>query len=358
MSLSAESLRKVAIVLASLDSQAADALIDRMPEERARLVRQALTELAPLDPAEQEAVVAEFLRQGQAARQAELAGVEVEADLAQRLELEAPTYQASPSPAPPLPSTSTGASQQSDAEAQDMPGGEPFAFLHQLDADELVAHLERERPQTLAVVVAYLPSDRSADLISRLPGETQAQVLRRLAELGELDPHMVREVERGVRQRMARHTAASRPRRRGPGAVASILRSAGREARRQLLESLAAHQPEFAARVAPPAAAEPEVAFDELASVSSLALARILAECDADVLILALAGAHPAFARRVLEQLPAHDARSLRRQLDGLGPTRLSDVERAQQEVVAAARRLHAQGSIELGARRELSLTV
>ncbi len=357
---SAESLRKVAIVLASLDSEAADALIDRMPEERARLVRQALADLASLDPAEQQAVVAEFLRQGNAARQADLAGVEVEADLAQRLELDGPTYWANPpassSSLPAAAATKQEVGEQSlDDEGRD---SEPFAFLHQLAADELVAHLERERPQTLAVVVAFLPADRSADLVSRLPSQVQAEVLRRVSELGELDPQAVREVERGVRQRMARHATGPRPRRRGAGAVASILNSAGREARRQLLESLAAHQPEFAARVAPPRPAEPEIAFEDLMNLPVLALARILSECDEDVLILALAGAHPAFARRVLDQLPAREARIWRRRLDGLGPTRLSDVERAQQDVVAVARRLHAQGSIELGRGRSLSLTV
>ena len=86
MSASPDSLRKVAIVLASLDTEAAElALIERMPDERARQVRQALTELEQLDPAEQEAVVGEFLRQGQAAKQADLAGVEVEAGLARAL---------------------------------------------------------------------------------------------------------------------------------------------------------------------------------------------------------------------------------------------------------------------------------
>jgi flagellar motor switch protein FliG len=60
----------------------------------------------------------------------------------------------------------------------------------------------------------------------------------------------------------------------------------------------------------------------------------------------------------VLEQLPTRDAKALRRQLDGLGPTRLADVERAQHDVVAVARRLHAQGRIELAARRRLSLTI
>jgi flagellar motor switch protein FliG len=359
MSPSPESLRKVAIVLASLEAEAADALIDRMPEERARQVRQALIDLEQLDPIEQEAIIGEFLRQGQAAKAADLAGVEVEAGLAQRLELAGPTYEASPGPpqSPPVPARAIPPEQESGVGSRQTEE-ELFSFLHHLDADELAWQLEHERPQTLAVVVAYLPSDRSADFVSRLPSETQADVLRRVAELGELDPQMLREVERGVRQRLAQYVATPRPRRRGASAVASILKSAGQEARRQLLESLTTHEPEFAARFTPPQAWAPGLAFDDLANLPELALAKILAECDADVLVLALAGAHPSFARRVLDQLGSHDAKRLRRQLDGLGPTRLSDVEGAQQEVVAAAQRLHAQGSIELGARRPLSLTV
>src|SRR5262245_22941848 len=362
MSSSAESLRKVAVVLASLDAETADTLIDRMPEERARQMRQALLQLDQLDATEQESVVAEFLRQGQAARQADLAGVEVEAGLAQRLELGGPPYEANP------PAVAPAAVEIAKPEVEGQPaaiapddavsGGELFSFLHSLDADELASHLEEERPQTLAVVVAYLPSDRSAELLLRLPAETQAEVLRRVSELGELDPQMVREVERCVRERLAEHTATPRPRRRGASAVASILKSAGDETRRQLLESLIRHAPQLAARFAPPQAVEPSLTFDDVANLPELALAKIFAECDANVLILALAGAHPSFARRVLDQLSVRESRRLRRQLDGLGPTRLSDVERAQQDVVAAARRLHAQGSIELGTRRTLSLTV
>src|SRR5256885_9256209 len=88
------SLRKVAIVLASLDNETADALIDQMSAERASQVRRAMIELEQLDPAEQEEIVGEFLRHGQATKRASHAGVELEAGLAERLEFEGATYQA------------------------------------------------------------------------------------------------------------------------------------------------------------------------------------------------------------------------------------------------------------------------
>jgi flagellar motor switch protein FliG len=353
----ATALRKVALVLASLDAEAADALIDRMSLERAKQVRQALLELQQIDPSEQAAVVSEFLRQGQAARQADLAGVEIEAGLAKRLELpetasdevQQMEKMSSRSDLSVLPRVNDPSGPDKDTEL--------FSFLHRFDADELAAELEHERPQTLAVLISYLPAERSADLLSRLSSATRAEVLRRVAELGDLDPQMVSEVHQALHNRLSQPAVSLRPRRRGAEAVATILDAADDHARDRILESLAAHQPALAARFAPPAD-EPTLTFDELARLPELAIAKVFAECDSHVLTLALAGAHPTFARRVCEQLPTREGRQLRRQLDSLGPLRLSDVERAQQDIVEVARRLHAAGRIELRPRRGLSLTI
>jgi flagellar motor switch protein FliG len=353
MSLSADSLRKAAIVLASLDADTADALIDRMPVERAGAVRQMLMELDQIDSEEQAAVVDEFLRRGESVKQADAAGVEVEASLAEKLNLDAPTF---PDPAPTehqhKPAAPTDLVPLAVADAG------PFDFLQLLGIDELAAHLEHERPQILAVILGFLPAQRAADLLSCWPSTVQADVLRRVDQLGPLDPGMIGEIERGLRQRLAGQAALPRPPRRGATAVASILEAAGQQTRASLMNSLATHAPDLADRFGPPSSREPELGFDDLAQLPELALAKIFAACDSEVLMLALAGAHPSFARRVLDQLPTRDAKQLRRRLDGLGPTRLSDVERAQHEVTAVARRLHIEGRIELSRARPWSLTV
>src|SRR5262249_45340119 len=130
----------------------------------------------------------------------------------------------------PTMGTNSKASLSASDERPTPADAELFSFLRRLDADELVGELEHERPQTLAVVVAHLPAGRSADLLSRLPSEARAEVLRRVAELGELDPMMVREVAQGLHRRLAQ-PAALRLRNRGHGAVATILKAADNDAR-------------------------------------------------------------------------------------------------------------------------------
>src|SRR5262249_27092483 len=64
--------------------------------------------------------------------------------------------------------------------------------------DSLTALLEHEQPQVIAVVVSHLPADRAAHLIHALDPSVQATVLRRLADLNETHPDVIREIERGL----------------------------------------------------------------------------------------------------------------------------------------------------------------
>jgi flagellar motor switch protein FliG len=63
---------------------------------------------------------------------------------------------------------------------------------------------------------------------------------------------------------------------------------------------------------------------------------------------LALAGAAPPIRARVLAALEAGQARTLGRQLESLGPFRLSDAESAQAEIADRFRRLYDSGEISL----------
>jgi flagellar motor switch protein FliG len=93
--------------------------------------------------------------------------------------------------------------------------------------------------------------------------------------------------------------------------------------------------------VAPPAARPRiQIHFDDLVRLDSRALAAVLRDVDASVLVLALVGSSDELVDRIAGQMPKRTARAFRRQLRKLGPTRLSDVEEAQQVVARAAARL------------------
>ncbi len=157
------SLHRVALLVASLDRETADQLLDQLPEATAEEVRRAVLELGCIDPSEQHQVIREFI-QGDALP-------------AQRREAAAPARIGFGGPTPTeLPGRSTTrAVRDRVAEAGEGP----------LDraSERLIAEcLGGELPQAIAVALAQLPTRRASEVVSHLPAPLQTQVLERLVE--------------------------------------------------------------------------------------------------------------------------------------------------------------------------------
>jgi flagellar motor switch protein FliG len=337
-------LRKAAILLASLDDETADELLLQMEPEQAARIRREVVALDDIDPAVQRQVLAEF-RRGQSPpppRDPYPTGIELDSGLAERI----------------ASGESAAVHEAANAAAEEPP---PFRFLHQAEADTLVDYLKNERPQTIALVVSHLSPAQAAAVVDRLAPLVQAQVLRRLAELDSADPDILRDVERQLESWISQQMRSREKRRAGLEALGAILSAAERTSRQQIIANLARHdgalaetlgfdlpQPEprsgassqKSAALPEPTHRQSPLRFAELMEYDDARLATLVRASGTDVLVLALAGADATFVDRVASYLAARSSRLLRRALKNLGPTRLSDVEEAQETLCTLAAEL------------------
>jgi len=320
----AAGLRKAAVFLAGLDRRAADAVLAQMTPAQAQQLRQAAAEIERIDPEEQRRVAEEFCRLGPLASQRDPAGIELDDRLAQRVLCPAAAPAADPAaaPAPKFP---------------------PFRFLRQAEADKLAKILVTESPQVIALVLSHLRAQQAGSLLARLVPALQVDVIRRLVDLDETDPEILREVERGLETRLSEQIRMQRRRVAGLSAVAGILEAAEQGVGRQILANLAAHDRALAERLN-----GRRVEFADLTELDDRALGAVLAAVDVELAILALVGAAPATIDRFLEQFSEAEAQAIRHRLEHFGPVRLSDVEQARRELAETARQLALQGRIEL----------
>ena len=79
----------------------------------------------------------------------------------------------------------------------------PFDFLRRTPPEQIVTFLVDEAPQTVALVVASLATPLGAKVLADLPTELQAAVAVRIATMGDINPGVVEDVERGLRQKLA-----------------------------------------------------------------------------------------------------------------------------------------------------------
>jgi flagellar motor switch protein FliG len=351
-------LRKAAILISSLDVRTADALLEQMGPVQAQRVRDAVMELGDVRAEEQERIIAEFVG-GQPNLPVADDGIELAGSLAAKLQGATPTARLSEPPRPV----------------------KPFAFLQDASSDVIALHLQREHPQTIALVLTHLPPPRAAAVVTNLPGDLQADVLMRVADIEEMHPEIVREVERGLEAALSRELSRTRRRGAGTQALQAILEAAG-DSKNRLTDHVVKRDPLLAARIkvelpspsrefVAPASASTEmpaariapqrrtreaaahmVEFSQLGQLDDLGWARLLQAADTQLALLALAGATPELVERLLAQLPAPEARALERRIEAVGPVRLRDIEHAQQYLARIASQLAARNEIRLPRQR------
>lgn len=301
MNISEDGIRKVAILIQTLDRDAADLVLDHMAAEEAEQVRHAVFDLDPLDPAEQRRVIDEFLRASP-----------------QRPVVWHGRFQAAP-------------------DGGTRAAGKPHVFqsLCDMSPDGLTGVLATERPQTIAVVLSHLAPELASEVLVRFPPRVQTEVLRRLVDLEETDPEILAEIEQSLRCRLSQPFDFPRRRVSGLAAVEGILGAADREVGSQLYRNLSAHDTLLADRLRPE-----QMEFDDLARIDRADLEDLLGATDLKLLALALVGASPAVVQRLLAALPPARAAMLSEEMNHPGPTRLSDVEAAREWIGMIAQKL------------------
>ena len=346
--------RKAAILLASLDDSLAEQLLAEMPSEEAASVRVMMTQLDEFDAAEQDEVVSEFHRSREVSAPPSHDGVELDVSPLAQIEQDNPRL----------------------ILQKDHLTIESLKNLSDAEANSIVQSLSDEHPQTMALVVSRLSHQAAGKILPLFSPDLQDQILSRLAELDPADESSAQIVEsylqrwvqeqRHRRDRMAagtelvqkilentpaedRAVITGRIGRPSPQPATSHASgpphtspaSAPRNRRGQLRRPLPYKRfvkpeaQEQAAEVEPGEIEDPILLLESAEDASLLAA---LTNVDKQIVTLALAGASERLLDRVLKNLPRRRGQRLKAQLRNVGPTRLSDIIDAQQQLAQYVR--------------------
>jgi len=318
------SLRKAAILISALDTSTADRLLDQMGPAQAARVREAVMQLDGVDPAEQEAILAEFFA-GPTKVSSDDGGVEL----------------------------AVSAASASTRRASEAPAVHPrFQFLQEASGEELARRLRGEHPQLMALVVAHLSAEKSAELLEHLPAKVRDEVLDRLHHLDDAEPEVISELER----ELARLFAGTLRPAAGDGKRHDHLQAILAHLRRKSQRAAESRPPSAISPATPRTASQPpaeKISFEQIMSLSAADFFALFEEADPRVVMLALAGAPRRLFERYLAQFSTERALEFERHLEQLRPLRLRDVEAAQQELATlAGRRLTAAKAAAESSRR------
>lgn len=207
----------------------------------------------------------------------------------------------------------------------------------------LAQALKSERPQIVALVLAHLPPDHSAHVLSALPEHLQGEVALRLTTMLPTDPEIVQSVEEVLLQQLSSSENAAFTEVGGNESIIEILNNVGRTTEKKILDYLAQVDEQVANQIK-----EKMFTFDDIISLDDRSIQIILRDVPQDDLRLALKGVPENVKEVFFRNMSQRAAETLKEDLEATGPVRLRDVEAAQGRIVSIARQLDEAGEISL----------
>jgi flagellar motor switch protein FliG len=221
----------------------------------------------------------------------------------------------------------------------------PFAFLRNVDSQNILTYVVDEHPQTIALILSHLPAPTSAQILAGLPPDRQLLVIQRIAAMGQTSPDIIHEVEKGLERRMSSVMSQSFDNAGGIDAVAEILNVSDRATERTLLENLSHEDPDLVEEIR-----RLMFVFEDIGRFSDKDMQIVLKNVDSAQWAMALKGASGELKEKVFRNMSTRAGDMLREELGFLGAVKLSAVEAKQQEIVDVVRRLEDSGELDLSA--------
>ncbi|MCL2029083.1 MAG: flagellar motor switch protein FliG [Deltaproteobacteria bacterium] len=220
----------------------------------------------------------------------------------------------------------------------------PFSNIKNIDPRALGNFIRNEHPQTIALILAHIDPGKSAQIIAELPESLQQDVILRIADLDNVPISVLDEVEDVLRQEIKSQGPIGGRAAGGSGTVAEILNQVDQNTENTIMTKLEEDRPELSNEVR-----KLMFVFEDLLNVDDRSFRTILKEVSNDELTLALKAASEDMRGKVFANLSTRAADMIKDDLEAMGPTKLSDVEKSQQSILRAAKKLEAEGKVSLG---------
>lgn len=228
-----------------------------------------------------------------------------------------------------------------------------LAMLQKVEPQQLSKFLEKEHPQTVALVLAHLDAKRASTVLMHLAEPMRVEAIWRLAEMRQFSPEMAEKVASVLHKRVASLGSNGRRSYAGFKAVADLLNVLDPNASKGILEEIEQKEPQLAISIR-----NLMFTFDDLLTVPAEAIREIVSSADKKTLTTALKGAKDNLRAHLFAAMSSRAAEMLKDDMDAMGPVRSKDVTAARQELLSLARRLESEGKIMLSMEVDDGLTV
>lgn len=320
---SMEGIKKAAILLISLGSETSSKIMKLLPESVIQKVSYEIANIETVSPEQRTDVLDELVNTADARKYVLDGGIEYAKKLLQQA--------LGPQRAKEI----------LDFLKQVQLKERPFDIVRRADVQQLVNLLSDENPQTVALIFCYLQPEKAAEVLANFPPQKQADIAERIGTISSTSPAVVKQVEGVIEGKLSNYVENESENVGGVKTLVNILNSISRSNEKHILADLEKRQPKLAAEVKAGL-----FTFEDIVSLEPRDVQKVLRDVPNDVLVMSLKGADDSLKDFIFSNMSSRAVDNIKEEIEFLGPTRLSNIEEAQQKIVETIRRLDDAGEI------------
>jgi flagellar motor switch protein FliG len=218
-----------------------------------------------------------------------------------------------------------------------------FQKIKKYDSKTIANFIRNEHPQTIAIILSHLESGQAAGILSELTIHLQTEVVYRMAELENVAPEIVEEIDQALQEEVAAVKSFEGQRVGGIRPVAEILNQMDSAVEGNILKGIEEYRQGLADEIR-----QLMFVFEDLSQVDDRGIMAILKEVNNEELLLAMKTTSDELREKIFKNMSERAAQMMKEDLEVMGPVRLKDVETAQQSIIKVAKKLEGEGKIVL----------
>ena len=225
---------------------------------------------------------------------------------------------------------------------EEMGGGLETVWL--LDPKIISSFIVNEHPQTAAIILAHLDPPVASLTIRELPEENRMEIIHRLATLERVAPSVIRELDEALQAEFRTSGAVSGNKLGGVEIAAEVMGSLDRETETSILIALDEVDLDLANEIR-----NLRFTFEDILKIDDVGIQMIMKEINQEDLVIGLKTATDELKEKLFSNMSERAGLMMKEDLESLGPKKISEVQKAQQKIIAVCKKLEEDGKIVIG---------
>ncbi len=216
--------------------------------------------------------------------------------------------------------------------------------LKWMDIRSIADLIRMEHPQIVAIVLSLLDADQSAEVLALLPENQRPDIVMRIATMEGVQPQAIKELDEMMEKQLTGSDSVKSSAVGGIDAAANILNFMDGGLSEEMMETISENDEGLGQQIQ-----DKMFVFADLINVDDRGIQTLLREVSTDQLLIALRGVNDALKEKIFGNMSKRAAEMLRDDLEAAPPTKLSEVEQSQKDILGIAKKLSESGEMMLG---------